>query len=1079
MQERGRCSYADDGTPLRALGTVQDVTTRVQAEQALRASEASHREMFESNPHPMWVYDLDTLAFLAVNDAAIHQYGYARDEFLRMTLKDIRPPEDVQRLLANVHQVTEGYDDAGTWHHRTKDGRLLEVEISSHTLHYEGRAAELVLAHDVTRRNQAEQAVRDNEERLRLALQAAHQGLYDLDLRTGEAVVSPEYATMLGHDPADFRETNAAWRERLHPDDRSVVEQTYLDYVAGRRADYRVEFRQRLRDGGWKWILSLGRIQARDAQGQPLRMLGTHTDMTAIKDAQAALQDSEARFRVLFDASPVPTLAYERGSLRLLAVNEAFTRLYGYSRDEALALHIPDLYPPEVRPAMVELATRVRGLNHITDIQHLSKDGRRIDVETRSHDFAVDGRPGRISVIVDVTEQRRAEAERRAAAERFQKLFEAAPEAISVSAFDSGRFVLVNDAFCELFGRPREQVVGRTSLELQMWNGTPARETIVQRLRASEPVQGSEGVVRRGDGQPIDVLFSAERIEFDGQSALLLMFRDISERKRLDSALRASQARLTHLLSSAPTVVYTARAGGDFGATYYSPNLPKLLGWQPQDFVADGSFWLDHVHPDDRDALLQQMDGLGSRDDLVLEYRFQHADGSWRWMRDQISVQRDAQGAPIELVGAWIDITERREAEGQVRQLAAELEQRVQERTAQLAQSEARYRTIFDTVPISIGEEDWSAVQRLLRDLRRQGVDDGPGYFATRPDFVQACLRAVKLRRLNQKALALHEARSQDTDLPDLQAFYPKPEDLPQFVGELEAMWAGQRLFTAKRSLPSVTGKPLSLMMSMSLPGLDDNDGTALVCLVDITEIDRLNAELDLSVERLRKVNRELETFTYSVSHDLKAPLRGIDGYSRLLLSDHVDRLDDEGRQFLQHIRQATQHMGALIDDLLAYSRLERRELALAPLSLASVVEAVLAGLKPGLDAAGVQFEVKVEPGLQALADTQGLTMALRNLLDNAVKFSRASVPPHITVAATRSKDGVELSVHDNGVGFDMKFHDRIFSIFQRLHRAEDYPGTGIGLAIVRKAMERMGGHVWATSQPGEGATFTLQLPEA
>ena len=215
------------------------------------------------------------------------------------------------------------------------------------------------------------------------------------------------------------------------------------------------------------------------------------------------------------------------------------------------------------------------------------------------------------------------------------------------------------------------------------------------------------------------------------------------------------------------------------------------------------------------------------------------------------------------------------------------------------------------------------------------------------------------------------------------------------------------------------------------------------------------------------------------MSHDLKAPLRGIDGYSRLLLTDHREQLDDEGREFLGHIRQATKHMAELIDDLLSYSRLERRELTLARQPLAAVVEGVLSGARQDLEAAAVQLEVRVDPGVSALADTQGLTLALRNLLDNAIKFSRSSEPPRITIDVGRRGGGVELSVRDNGVGFDMKFHDRIFSIFQRLHRSEDYPGTGIGLAIVRKAMERMGGRVWARSEPGQGATFTLHLPEA
>ena len=464
---------------------------------------------------------------------------------------------------------------------------------------------------------------------------------------------------------------------------------------------------------------------------------------------------------------------------------------------------------------------------------------------------------------------------------------------------------------------------------------------------------------------------------------------------------------------------------------------------------------------------------------VAIQFSAAVADGRWRWMRDAARLQRDAEGAVTELVGSWIDITDRREAEEQVRRFAAELEQRVQERTAQLALSEERYRTIFEAVPVSICEEDWSGVLRLLRELRASGVVDGPAYFVANPEFVQRCLRGVRMVRLNRKALAMHDAEHREHELRDLRAFYPQPEDASQFIGELEALWHGERLYTARCTLPSLSGRPLNLMMTISLPALDGDDAMALVCLVDISEIDRLHAELDRSVARLREVNKELETFTYSVSHDLKAPLRGIDGYSRLLLSDHASSLDDEGRQFLGHIRGATQHMGVLIDDLLAYSRLERREIKLAPLPLAAVVEQVLASCRQDLAARDTVVEVRIDAALRATGDVQGLTMALRNLVDNAIKFTRDSRPARIDIGAESTDGRVRIAVRDNGMGFDMKFHDRIFAIFQRLNRAEEYPGTGVGLAIVRKAMERMGGRVWAQSAPGQGATFHLELPRA
>jgi len=243
----------------------------------------------------------------------------------------------------------------------------------------------------------------------------------------------------------------------------------------------------------------------------------------------------------------------------------------------------------------------------------------------------------------------------------------------------------------------------------------------------------------------------------------------------------------------------------------------------------------------------------------------------------------------------------------------------------------------------------------------------------------------------------------------------------------------------------------------------------------------RLNLELENRVQertaKLEAVNKELETFTYSVSHDLKAPLRSIDGYSRLLLEGYSDRLDDEGRQFLHNVHQATLQMDQLIEDMLAYSRLERRDMQPGPMDPRSLIEALLAERAEEVQARGVVVNLALGCTV-VTADRDGLTMALRNLLENALKFTRGVAQPAIEVGGRDTGDSCILWVRDNGVGFDMKYHERIFAIFQRLHRSEDYPGTGVGLAIVRKAMERMRGRAWAESEPGKGATFYLEIPK-
>jgi signal transduction histidine kinase len=244
--------------------------------------------------------------------------------------------------------------------------------------------------------------------------------------------------------------------------------------------------------------------------------------------------------------------------------------------------------------------------------------------------------------------------------------------------------------------------------------------------------------------------------------------------------------------------------------------------------------------------------------------------------------------------------------------------------------------------------------------------------------------------------------------------------------------------------------------------------------------LDQLNTELETRIEArtnaLNAKTRELETFTYSVAHDLKSPLRGIDGYTRLLLEEYAQNLDGQGQTFLQTIQTATGEMNQLIDDLLAYSLLERRELTTERLDLAPLVNALVDRKREEAERS-IQFVVNVN-GSSVLADANGLAQSLRNYLDNAIKFTGKIDHPRIEVGSKDNATSCVLWVRDNGIGFDMKDHDRIFDIFQRINITDDYPGTGIGLAIVRKAMERMGGKAWAESEPGHGATFYLEIPK-
>lgn len=244
--------------------------------------------------------------------------------------------------------------------------------------------------------------------------------------------------------------------------------------------------------------------------------------------------------------------------------------------------------------------------------------------------------------------------------------------------------------------------------------------------------------------------------------------------------------------------------------------------------------------------------------------------------------------------------------------------------------------------------------------------------------------------------------------------------------------------------------------------------------------LQKLNTELEKRVQQrtieLEVANQSLEAFTYSVSHDLKAPLRGIDGYSKLILKDYETLLDENGRFFLRNILQATQQMNQLIDDLLAFSHLERQTLLTAVINPRILIASLLAERKIELDTRQISMTMDVVE-TAVLVDPNGLALIMRNLLDNAIKFTSKTPRPTIKISGEPTPQGYKLWIQDNGIGFDMRFHDRIFDIFQRLHLPEEYPGTGIGLAIVHKAVTRLGGKIWADSAPGCGATFYLELP--
>jgi PAS domain S-box-containing protein len=514
---------------------------------------------------------------------------------------------------------------------------------------------------------------------------------------------------------------------------------------------------------------------------------------------------------------------------------------------------------------------------------------------------------------------------------------------------------------------------------------------------------------------------------------------DVTEAVRMQQELERSERRFRRLTEKAQVLIMVCDAHAV--VRYASPASQSLLGRPPESL--HGHSVLSWLHPDDHAAAASEFQNvvLGRNTGGESVYRARHADGSWRHVA-ALGTHALDDPAIQGVVLHYRDVTER------------------EAMLARLRAGEQRFQTAFVASPDAI-------VISTLAEGRVLEVN--PTY----------------LRLSGYSREELIGRTTLDMGIWD------DPADRDRFLAQFQAK-GHVRDFVARFKGKGDRGG----MVSMSSELIDlEGESCVLAIARDVTQaladrkaLEGLNAELEARVaERTRqlqdslaeaqRMNQELQTFAYSVSHDLKAPLRALDAYS-MLLAQHEPLLDEESRSHLRNIRLAARQMARLINDLLAYARIEQDVLKPQRLDLAGVVQQVLAHHAADLERLGVQPEVTV-PTIEVLADPASLAMALRNLVDNALKFAALKGPPRLQIGADIQPAEAVLWVRDNGPGFDMSYHDRIFQIFQRLHRAEEAEGTGIGLALVAKAMARMGGRVWADSAPGQGATFYLALPRS
>jgi PAS domain S-box-containing protein len=698
--------------------------------------------------------------------------------------------------------------------------------------------------------------------------------------------------------------------------------------------------------------------------------------------------------------------------------------------------------------------------------------------------------------MLDITDRKRAEQALRASEGRYRTLFERAPDGIVLADRES-YYTSANPSICRMLGYSPEELTGMHATDIVVQSEVGNIAVALSTIHSGRD-HHREWQFRRKDGSVFAADVMATMMPDGG---LMGMIRDITERKQAEAALRDSEQRFRTMANSILQLAWIARADGYI--FWYNERWFEYTGAAPEQM--EGWGW-QGVH--DPQILPAVMEGWNAAIDagrpFEMEFPLRSADGTFRSFLTRAQPLKDAEGRVVQWFGTSTDVQALKEVEERGHQLNVELERRVAERTAQLeaavtelSHSRAELKSLFESLPglylVLTPELEVVAVSdAYLRATltTREGIL-GRHLFEVFPDnpddpdnkavaTMQSSIdRVIRERTPDTMAIQKHDVRGTDGVFEER---YWSPINSPVFGLDRKIKYIVHRV------------EEVTDFMRQKAPDSAAFTGSSAEMQQMEAEIFRSSQKLQAANLQLRAANTELEAFSYSVSHDLRAPLRAVDGYIRILQEDCSDRLDEEGQRLLGVVSAEARRMGELIDDLLEFSRLSREPMARSAVDMCKLARAVFDKLTVATENAP-SFEL--EPLLPAHGDLAMLRQVFVNLIGNAIKFSRdrsaavievgclggpEPLPPLSAVESTDRGGAADRSeityyVKDNGAGFDPDYTHKLFGVFQRLHSEDEFEGTGVGLALVQRIVQRHGGRVWAEGKKGEGATFYFTLP--